>query len=176
VLPFSGGIIRRTIKDSFFSLSEPIRFLVAGIANTVFGYLLFAFGLLLLSGPLQSLGGFVANNYYVYIQWFMWALSVPFGAFTLKYFVFRSKGPYLRQALRSYGVYLPAQLLATVLLIVFTSWFARLLEGVSTITVAGRTVDPIVLIAQFATVLFTMIVSYLGHKHFTFKSVGRDFE
>jgi len=100
----------------------------------------------------------------------MWAVSVPFGAFTFKYYAFQSKGPYLPQALKSYAVYLPAQLLATALLFafvrLFTSWLG---ETILPITIGERAISPIVLIAQFCTIFFTTIVSYLGHKYFTFR-------
>jgi len=97
-------------------------------------------------------------------------LSVPFGAWTLKYYAFQSGGPYLPQALRSYVIYLPAQLLSSALLLLFarlfTSWSAL---SLSPLAVGERTVDPIILIAQLCTIFFATIVSYIGHKYFTFR-------
>jgi putative flippase GtrA len=174
----------RKIKTLLFTLPEPIRFLLAGIMNTFVGYLLFAVGLLFLTAPLQSLGSsdsrllsLIVDNYYLVIQWAMWVISVPFGAFTLKYYAFQSKGSYLRQALRSYMVYFPLQLLASVFLAVF----ARVLTAsfgtaIATVSVGTHELDPLILIAQLCTLVFTTILSYLGHKHFTFRKTGQDDE
>ncbi|MCL2024713.1 MAG: hypothetical protein FWG78_02915 [Coriobacteriia bacterium] len=164
------------LKRALFGLPEPLRFLLAGAVNTAFGYLLFAFGLFLLTTPLEALapyGGIrtvIADNYFLVVQWIMWFFSVPFGAFTLKYYAFQSAGPYLPQAVRSYAVYLPAQLLASVLLFAFTHLFANFLGSLAPLIIAGRAIDPTVLLAQFCTIFFTTIVSYLGHKSFTFRA------
>ena len=156
-----------SIKSYLWDLPEPIRFLLAGGLNTLVGYLLFALGLVALTLPLRSVTGWVGEHYYVIIQWIMWAISVPFGAFTLKYYAFQSEGAYLPQALRSYGVYLPAQLLSSVLLIVFMRLLRDFFPALS------HTIYPIdvtVLIAQLGTIVFATVVSYLGHKYFTFRS------
>ena len=101
----------------------------------------------------------------------MWVITVPFGAFTFKYYAFQSEGRYLPQAIKAYAVYLPAQLLSSVLLVTFVRLFTlRLGESVGLITIAGRTINPLVLISQLCTILFATVVSYLGHKYFTFRS------
>lgn len=140
------------------NLPEPIRYLLAGIANTIFGYSLFAVGLFLLTGPLRNLPdffpyhAFIADYYYSIIQWLMWVLSVPFGAATFKYYAFCSPGPYIRQAIKSYGVYLPAQLLSAGLLILGVEWLG---------------LHP--LVSQALTLVFATVVSYFGHKYITFR-------
>jgi len=161
---------------------EKIRFLLAGGLNTVVGYTLFALGLWVLTPVFELL---YPSNYwlldfnywqcgsttpdtieiwcltflvwasehsYLIIQWITWAISVPFGAFTLKYFAFRAEGSYLRQALRSYLVYLPTQIVASLFLTLFS-----LVLGLHP------------LLGQLFTIFIVTIISYLGHKYFTFK-------
>ena len=155
-----------SIKDHLFNLAQPLRFLIAGILNTVFAYILFAAGLFALTIPLLSVGGWVQTHYYLIIQWLMWVLSVPFGAFTLKYYAFQSAGPYLQQAMRSYGVYLPAQLLSSALLIVFVRLLSRLFPGLTSLM---SSFDATVLVAQLCAVACATVVSYFGHQYFTFR-------
>jgi len=174
----------RTLIDRLINGShgEKIRFLLAGGLNTLAGYTLFALGLWLLT-PLFE--GLYPSNYwlldssywqcgsttpdrvevaaltfrvwasehsYLLIQWITWAISVPFGAFTLKYFAFRAEGSYLRQALRAYLVYLPTQIIASLLLTLFS-----LILGLHP------------LIGQLFAIVIVTIISYLGHKYFTFR-------
>ena len=155
------------MKRALYNLPEPIRFLLAGGVNTVFGYLLFAVGLFLFTAPLEAL---TPSYYYLIIQWVMWVFSVPFGAFTLKYYAFQSEGPYLPQAAKSYVVYLPAQLLTTVLLFTFTHLLTGIFGTVAPLVIAGRPIDPMILLAQLCSILFATIVSYFGHKFFTFRT------
>jgi len=156
---------------------EKVRFLLAGGLNTLLAYGLFALGLWLLTPlfaplaqlpPAECMGTsidflwvddmtpylvWIGEHSYLLIQWIMWVLSVPFGAFTLKYFAFRAEGAYLPQALRAYVVYLPAQLIASGLLAFFT-----LVLGFHP------------LLGQLFALTIAIIVSYLGHKYFTFRT------
>ncbi|MCL2525725.1 MAG: GtrA family protein [Coriobacteriia bacterium] len=155
---------------------EKFRFLLAGGFNTAAGYSLFALGLLVLTPVLTPLAAFapagggatfvshlatvlnwIGEHPYLVIQWIMWALSVPIGAFTLKYFAFRAQGPFVKQALRSYVVYLPAQMVASACLFFFA-------------TLLGFPV----LVAQLFSVAIATIISFLGHKYFTFKQSPAD--
>ena len=149
-----------TIKNLIIKYQEPLRFLVIGVVNTIFGYSLFTAGLFGLTGIIQPLAQssnavlrLIGDNYYILIQWITWVLSVPFGAYTMKYYVFKSPGAYLPQLIKAYGVYLPAQLLSSVLLILFV-----------------RVVGLGPLLGQFCTIFFATIVSYIGHKYFTFRT------
>ena len=169
----------REIIDSLINGThgEKVRFLLAGGLNTVVGYGLFALGLWLLTpvfAPLAHLSPaecgstmrdflwvddmtphlvWVGEHSHLFIQWIMWVLSVPFGALTLKYFAFRAEGAYLPQALKAYVVYLPAQLVTSGLLAFFT-----LIVGLHP------------LLGQLFAIVIAVIVSYLGHKYFTFRT------
>jgi len=129
---------------------EKVRFLLAGGLNTVAAYGLFALGFWLLTPVFSGL-----ENSYLLIQWIMWVISVPFGALTLKYFAFRAEGSYWRQLPRAYLVYLPVQLITSGLLALFT-----LVIGLHP------------LIGQLLAISIAVVMSYLGHKYFTFRKTS----
>ena len=139
---------------------ERIRYLVVGVWNTAFGYVLFVSLLWLLSPPLRSLASsplpfvaLVGRNYYLVISWIGWVAAVPQSTLTMKYFVFRSRGNALTQIGRAYFVYLPAQILGSVVL-----W----------LTVQILLLSPPV--GALVTIVVTTVISYIGHKYFTFRT------
>jgi len=161
---------------------EKFRFLLAGGVNTIAAYLLFALGLWLLTpvfAPLTLIDSsywqygsttpfpfdelpfligavpalkWIGENSYLVIQWIMWVIGVPLAAANLKYFAFRAEGPYLPQALRAYLVYLPMQVVTFLFLAFFT-----LVLGMHP------------LLGQLFALGIATIMSYFGHKYFTFK-------
>ena len=130
-----------TLRRLIDQHQEKLRFLVVGMWNTVFGVGLFNVFLL-------------ALGHQLYLVWFWvtWAISVWQSTATMKFLVFRTKGGYVRQVLRAYLIYLPAQGLATGIL-----WAAVQLAHIP------------VPLAQLITIFVTTIFSYLGHKYFTFR-------
>jgi len=139
---------------------EKLRFLVVGAWNTLFSYALFAV-LLYLLGPIlkplalseNTLVQWIGAHYYLVVQWLAWVVAVPQSTLTLKWLVFRSKGHWLSEIGRAFFVYLPMQGLSTVMLWLFSG-------------VLGM--PP--LLGQFLTVGIAAVLSYLGHKNFTFKA------
>ena len=123
---------------------EKLRFLIVGGWNTVLGYLLFValFGLL---------GGVI---HYAVILTLGYFVGITQAYFCYKFLVFKTKGNYLREYLRFYLVYASAFLINLALLPV-------------SVEILG--VSPIV--SQGVIVLITVIISYVGHKNFSF-SVG----
>src|SRR5271170_3443755 len=74
-----------------------VRYLAVGACNTIFGYGCFALLTLLLT-PLLSYG-------YVLASLLGNLLSISFAFFGYKWFVFKTKGNYLREWIRCVGVY-----------------------------------------------------------------------
>jgi len=139
---------------------EKVRFLVVGTANTVFGYAMFAVLLYLLRPVLAPLANsestivqWVGLHYYLVVQWAAWIVCVPYSTLMLKWFAFRSKGHWLSEIGRAFFVYLPMQGMSTVLLWLFSG-------------VIGM--PP--LLGQLLTAGIAAVLSYLGHKNFTFKA------
>jgi putative flippase GtrA len=123
------------------SHGEKLRFLGVGVWNTLFNMLLF--NLLL-----WALG----HTFYMVWFWVAWVLSVGQSTVTMKYVAFRSKGKLLPQIARAFMIYLPAQGIATALM-----WFA--VEVVHLLPQLG----------QLLTISVTTVLSYFGHKYFTFR-------
>ncbi len=148
------------IEQLIRRFGEPLRYLVVGGVNTAFNYGLFALLLWLLKPVISQLAPaqvsvlhLAGTHAYAVIQWIAWVLSVPVSTYTMKRFVFRKGGSYPAQVLRAYGVYLPAQLIAS---------------GVLIFCVQVLKFPP--LLGQFVAVCFSTVVSYLGLKFFTFRA------
>jgi putative flippase GtrA len=151
--------MRRLGSHIYAAGGEKLRYLVVGACNTLVSYGLFVALLASLGVWLQTFSGSasgllstIGEHYYLVVQWVGWVLAVPVSALTMKRFAFRSTGHSLHQIGRAYLVYLPAQGLATVLLWVMVQ-VAHLTPQVGVIVV----------------VVVTTVLTYLGHKYFTFR-------
>ncbi len=119
-----------------------IRYLLAGGWNTVFGYSVGVILYYAFSNSLHVIAiGLLANFF---------AITMSF--LTYKLFVFRTKGDWVREYFRSYLVYGAMALLGICML-----WF--MVDGFKI---------PFWL-AQGLVILFTVIISYVGHSRFTFR-------
>lgn len=150
---------RQSAEDLYSAHGEKIRFLVVGAWNTVFSYLLFAALLYLLGPALRGLSdssspvlAWVGAHWYLAVQWLSWIVAVPQSTLTLKYFVFRSRGHMGHEIGRAFFIYLPMQALSSLSL-----WFF--------VSIVGMHPLP----GQFVTIGLSAVLSYLGHKHFTFR-------
>ena len=122
--------------------SRPARYLVVGGVNTAIGYVLGVGLYLALSHRLHILAiGAIAN-----------VLAISFSFTTNKLFVFRTRGHWLPEYLRSYVVYGGMALLGTLLI-----W----------VLVDGLHVG--IWVAQGLTMAITVVISYLGHSRYTFR-------
>jgi len=139
---------------------EFIRFLCVGGFNTAFNWALFALlwwvlkpeASLLTAAQVSALR-FVGAHYYAVVTWIAWFFTVPVSTYTMRRFVFKRGGSYFQQVLRAYGVYLPAQLISS---------------GVLIFCVQVLKLHP--LLGQLVAVCFSTVVSYIGNKFFTFRS------
>ena len=121
---------------------EKIRFLVTGGWNTLFGY--FSFILL------YSL--FASAVHYMLLVVISNLLSITNAYISYKTFVFKTKGNFLKEYSRFYVVY-GASFLASLILM------PALIELLH--------IHPY--LAQAIMITFTVIISYFGHKSFSFK-------
>ena len=136
------------IHASIFDLPErlvarqEVRYLIAGAWNTVFGYGVYA-------GPYYLLHGRV---HYMVVAAVGSVAAISMAYATHKLFVFRTKGHVLREYLKFCGVYGVTSALGLVALPLCVE-----LLGMSPYTA------PLFILA------ITVVVSYLAHKHFSFK-------
>ena len=120
---------------------EKLRFLVTGVVNTAFGYGLFALMLLV--------WGVSRYNYALVSGW---VVSVCVSYTNFKLFVFRTRGTnWLAELGRSYLVYA-----------------ASLAVNLAILNLLVQLAHLHPLLGQFASIFIVTIMSYLGHKYFTF--------
>lgn len=132
-------------------LGQFVRYLVVGGWNTLFGYGLFAGFTYLLTGrvPFAYMVACVLSN--------VIAITVAFLGY--KWFVFRTKGNYLREYFRCYLVYGTAALANLALLPV-------LVEPLSWILGPRKESAPY--LAGAILLLGSVLVSFVGHRQFSF--------
>jgi putative flippase GtrA len=136
-------------------VGEPLRFLIAGGCNTIFGIadtLLMTWLFIHLLPSRTVLMTSVAMAISTVIN-----ITVSFLSY--KIFVFRAHGHYIEEYLRSLLVYLPALVISTTAVAPLTILLRHLLTR--------PLLAPYV--AQGGVVLFSMVTSFLGHKHITFR-------
>lgn len=130
------------MKNPLATHEEKIRYLLGGIYNTLFGYLAFAALLLLFERHLHYLVVLVISH----------VISVANAFIVYRRFVFKSTGRVLSEYLRFNLVYLVAFLFNIAAL-------PFLVE------IAGMTP----LKGQAVITVVTVILSYVGHKYFSFR-------
>ena len=132
------------IVSFYKSHSEKINYVIAGGWNTLFGY-----GVYFL---LYSLFHKQVNYIVLLIPTNIVAITNAY--FCYKFFVFKTKGNYLKEYLKFYIVYGSALLLNFLLMPLFVEIFG---------------IPP--LVSQGVILFFTIIISYIGHKFFTFGDI-----
>src|SRR5271167_675153 len=126
------------------------RYLAVGACNTIFGYGCFALFTLLLT-PIFSYG-------YVLASLLANLFSITFAFFGYKWFVFKTKGNYLKEWIRYVGVYASSMILSAAAL-PFVVGIIRRQPGHerSAPYIAGAIV-----------LLFSVVFSFFGHRHISF--------
>ena len=122
--------------------NEKIRYIVAGIWNTIFGYTVTIIIYFLAKDQINTFFiGIIANVF-----------SISQSFVVHKLFVFKTEGDWLKELIRSYMVYGVAALLSSGLL-----WILVDLYKINIFT------------AQTIVILTIILVSYIGHREYTFK-------
>lgn len=121
---------------------DRVRYLFAGAWNTTFGYGVGVGLYFLLSDVLHiALIGVITN-----------ILAISMSFITYKLFVFRARGNWLTEYLRSYLVYGATAIIGVIMLWLIVDKF-----GVE------------IWFAQAIVIFATVIISYVGHSRFTFR-------
>jgi putative flippase GtrA len=147
--PRKGGIL------THIPPAQLLRYLLVGGWNTLFGYTCFFLMNRWLSRVLPSysyIAASLASN----------LISITVAFFGYKWFVFRTKGHYFREWSRSLVVYSG--------MIVFSAIALGPLVGVIRHTTRFQTQAPY--IAAAAVAVFSVISSFFGHKHLSFRETA----
>lgn len=128
---------------------NPVSFLIAGIANTIFGY---AAALIVYRLFYESIG-LIAVSVLSNI------ISISFAFLSYKIFVFKTKGNWIGEYLRCYLVYGMSAGMSVAMI-----WILVKLFGLP------------FWLAQGLSIAIIVLFSFFAHKKFTFSSVDRDNE
>jgi putative flippase GtrA len=131
------------MKDFYRKHDEKIKYLIIGVWNTLFGYSIFI-GLYYLLHERFN---------YLIILVFSYVVGITNSYICYKIFVFKTKGNYFAEYLRFFLVYGASFLINIILMPLF-------------VEIMGLKPVP----AQGIILFFTVIVGYLGHKHFSFNT------
>lgn len=138
------------------SLGQFIRYILVGGFNTVFGYGVFA----LLNWMTRGLGTY--NYLYASVLANVIAISVAFLGY--KWFVFRTRGNYLVEYIRCFGVYGTSALIGLAGLSILVPILRHNLHHPEQ--------APYIAAAMMTVV--TMAISFFGHKKFSFRPKQAD--
>lgn len=138
--------------NSQTSPGQFIRYVLVGGFNTVFGYGVFA----LLNWSFQRLGSFA----YMYAWLVANVIAITAAFLAYKWFVFRTRGNYLIEWARCFGVYGSGMAFGAVALPVTVTLLRR--------TLHNPQLAPYVAVALLTVV--TVVLSFLGHKNFSFRN------
>lgn len=127
---------------------EKVLYVVVGVWNTVFGYSLYAVAVTVLG-----------DEHYVWLLVPTSIIAITQNYFAYKFLVFRTRSNYLREYLRFYLVYGPVVLANLLVLPALVRWLS---------------LEPVV--AQALFTLLAVVVTYAGHKYFTFREPEDVFE
>jgi putative flippase GtrA len=133
------------------SVGQFVRYIVVGGFNTVFGYGLFA----LLTWSFKGLGSY--NYMYAAVLANVIAISVAFLGY--KWFVFRTRGNYLVEWIRCFGVYGSSMLIGLAGLPILVPILRHVL----------RRPEQAPYIAGALLMIVTVLFSFFGHKNFSFR-------
>jgi putative flippase GtrA len=133
---------------------EKIRFLVVGGWNTVFSLAsLWVFERLIPYGKgsvlSAAVGVVVAKQMVLTVAWI---LAVTHNFFTFKLLVFRTRGKWLSEYVRMYGVYAVTFVVQSAMVQAISAWLGWSLFW-----------------AMLPTIVVVTVMSYVGHKQFTFR-------
>lgn len=127
------------IYNLWCKLDDKIRFLFIGCVNAAISYIIYAIALYLLGEA----------NYQICVA-LQWGISSIFSYFNQKFFVFCTKGNYLKEYLKCCSTWLVSYLINVLILEVMVKFMNAY-------------------IAQFVSIFLVSIVTYVLFKYFAFK-------
>lgn len=129
----------------YLAESLKFRYIIAGGWNTFFGY-----GLMILIYE-----RFKDQAHILILSAFCNVIAITMSFFTYKFFVFRTRGSWIGEWMRSFAVYGSAAVLSMTMLWIFVDFMYMN-----------------ILLAQALATVFVAAASYIGHAAYTFKKSG----
>jgi putative flippase GtrA len=127
--------------------SQKLSYLLVGGVNTLFGY-----------GVGVGIYMLLAENWHIFLIGVVSnVISISFSFVTYKLFVFKTRGNWFAEYLKAYLVYGGMAALGILFLWLFVDFLSIRIW-----------------LAQGMVILLTVVISYFGHKHFTFREMSRE--
>ncbi|HEX4169308.1 MAG TPA: GtrA family protein [Bryobacteraceae bacterium] len=138
--------------DSKTSAWQFVRYVLVGGFNTAFGFGVFA----LLNWSFRRLGSFA----YMYAWLLSNVIAITAAFLAYKWFVFRTRGNYLIELIRCFSVYGSGMLFGAVALPITVTILRRIMHKP----------EQAPYIAGALLTVVTVVLSFLGHRHFSFRA------
>lgn len=129
------------LYSEWYKISDKIRFLLIGGVNAVISYIIFVFAVWLIS----------ADHYQICVI-LQWTISSIFSYFNQKFFVFCTKGNYLKEYLKC-----------------CSTWMLSYVLNVIILELLVRFAIKNVYLSQFISLFVVSIVTYVLFKYFAFR-------
>lgn len=129
------------MKNYWFGIDDKIRFLIIGAVNAAISYAIFAAALYLIG----------QNRYQICVA-LQWGISSIFSYLNQKFFVFCTKGNYVKEYLKC-----------------CTTWLVSYLINVLILEALMKFVLKNAYIAQFISIFLVSVITYVLFKYFAFK-------
>lgn len=131
----------KSLYNYWQNINDKIRFLIIGAINAANSYLIFAIALY-----------FIGEAHYQLCVMLQWTISSVFSYLTQKFFVFCTKGNYVREYLKCCSTWLVSYFLNVVILEFFVRYLIKN-----------------VYISQLLSIFVVSVVTYILFKYFAFK-------
>ena len=130
-----------TLFERWCSIDDKIRFMIIGFINAVNSYIIFAIALFL-----------IGKEHYQLCVTLQWTISSVFSYLTQKFFVFCTRGNYIREYLKC-----------------CTTWLVSYLLNVVVLELLVRYAIKNVYVSQMLSIMIVSIATYILFKYFAFK-------
>ena len=134
----------RALYDRWCSIDDKIRFMIIGFINAVNSYIIFAIALFL-----------IGKEHYQLCVTLQWTVSSVFSYLTQKFFVFCTRGNYIKEYLKC-----------------CTTWFVSYLLNVVVLELLVRFAIKNVYVSQMLSIMIVSIATYILFKYFAFRVRG----
>ncbi len=131
----------RALYDRWCSIDDKIRFMIIGFINAVNSYIIFAIALFL-----------IGKEHYQLCVTLQWTVSSVFSYLTQKFFVFCTRGNYIKEYLKC-----------------CTTWFVSYLLNVVVLELLVRFAIKNVYVSQMLSIMIVSIATYILFKYFAFR-------
>lgn len=135
----------KNIYNNWYKLDDKIRFLIIGCINAGLSYLLFVILFFLLG-----------DSFHQVCVTLQWLISSVFSYFNQKFFVFCTKGNYIREYIKCCG-----------------TWFVSYCLNLIILELLLKYIIKNILMAQFISLFLVSIATYILFKCFAFKKMDK---